>query len=376
MRKVLLTVLLFSFVLANAQFQNSKNLEFTWKTDTLQKSVPLSEIQIVLPKGSFPTIDNPSFVSKSEGLEMFFSKEPVIALNINGEAKAYPLNILTMHEIANDEIGGEKVLVTYCPLCNSAVVYDRLVKVDGKSVEMEFEASGMLRNSDMVMLDRATESLWQQLTGEGIVGTYTNTILKTIPSAIISVEDFFIRYPFGQILSKNTGFEAAMAKYGNNPYEKYDERATPVNRFFNSDHLDKRLPAMERVIDIEENGHYKIYPFSLVKRKGVIQDVFKGTPVVLFYKPGAISVLDATEIANSKNIGTVTVFNAQLDGKSLTFSNKKKFFLDKQTKSKWDITGYCFEGVYKGRQLEMRQHGNHFAFAWLAFHPESKIYTK
>lgn len=360
----------------SAQFKNPKNLPFTWKTDTINRSVDLSEIQIVLPKGSFPTLDNPKFVNKTEGQEMFFSKEPVIAVEINGIAKAYPLNILTMHEIANDELEGVSILVTYCPLCNSGIVYNRVLNHNGEIEILEFEASGMLRNSDMVMLDRKTETLWQQLMGTAIVGYYNEAELEVIPSLIISVEEFFNRYPNGQMLSKKTGFVETEKNYGYNPYKKYDEKESPIQHFFNSDKVDRRLPAMERIVDIENNGDYKIYSFTSVAKKGVINDTFKTSNVVLFYKSGTISVLDENDISSSKNIGSVTVFNANVDGNILVFAKEKDVFIDVDTKSKWDITGYCYTGKFKGKQLQIQPHSNHFAFAWLAFNPNCEIYEE
>lgn len=367
---------LFSLTFCSAQFYNPKNLAFTWKTDTINKSVELSEIQIVLPKGSFPTLDTPKFVKKPKGIEMFFAKEPVIVVEINGAAKAYSLNILTMHEIANDVLEGIPILVTYCPLCNSGIVYNRNVKFKGVNEILEFEASGMLRNSDMVMLDRKTETLWQQLQGKAIVGTYNETYLNIIPSIIISVEEFFTRYPKGEILSKNTGFKSSEKKYGYNPYKKYDEKKNPIQYFFSSKKVDKRLPALERIVDIENNGDYKIYSFSSVAKKGVINDTFKTSEVVLFYKSGTISILDENDISTSKDVGSVTVFNAVIDKQHLIFKKKKGVFIDTKTKSKWDITGHCFSGKLKGKQLEIKPHSNHFAFAWLAFNPKSEIYKK
>lgn len=360
----------------SAQFKNSKNLPFTWKTDTLKRSVDLSEIQIVLPKGSFPTLDNPNFVKKPEGLQMFFAREPVIVVEINGSARAYPLNILTMHEISNDVLSGIPILVTYCPLCNSAIVYNRVVNHKGIKETLEFEASGMLRNSDMVMLDRKTESLWQQLMGIGIVGTYNEVQLDIVPSIVISIEEFFTRYPDGEVLSQKTGFSEIETRYGYNPYQKYDEKTSPIEHFFDSDKVDKRLPAMERVVDIEHNGDYKIYSFTSVSKKGVINDTFKTNKVVLFYKSGTVSILDEKDISMSKNIGSVTVYNAVIDNQHLTFKKKKRIFIDNETKSKWDITGFCYEGKLQGKQLQIRPHSNHFAFAWLAFNPESEIYKK
>jgi hypothetical protein len=305
---------------------------------------------------------------------MFFPKEPVIAVEIDGLAKAYALNILTMHEIANDELSGKSILVTYCPLCNSGIVYERNLLHNGINEVLEFEASGMLRNSDMVMLDRKTETLWQQIMGIGIVGFYDKVQLDVVPSILISVEEFFMRYPQGLIMSKKTGIAEAEKNYGFNPYKKYDEKDSPISKFFNSEKVDKRLPAMERIVDIENNGDYKVYTFDDVSRKGVINDTFKTSKVVLFHKPGTISVLDENDISKSKDIGSVTVFSSIIGDKHLTFKAKDEFFIDNETLSKWDITGFCFEGNYKGKQLKIEPHSNHFAFAWLAFHPESKIY--
>ena len=373
--KLTSSVLFFlTITFVSAQFKNPKNLPFTWKTDTINRSVELSEIQIVLPKGSFPSLDQPKFVNKSDGMEMFFAHEPVIVVAINGVAKAYSLNILTMHEIANDELEGIPILVTYCPLCNSGIVYNRILNFKGEKEVLEFEASGMLRNSDMVMLDRKSETLWQQLMGTGIVGTFNEAELDIIPSIIISVEEFFTRYPDGEILSKETGFLDLEKKYGFNPYKKYDEKENPIPYFFNSEKVDKRLPAMERVVDIENNGDYKIYSFTSVAKKGLINDTFKSSYVVLFYKSGTISVLDENDISISKNVGSVTVFSAYIDGEPLTFKKKGKEFTDTKTNSIWDITGYCYEGELQGKQLKIEPHGNHFAFAWLAFNPDSEIY--
>jgi hypothetical protein len=370
-------LIFFSITLISAQMQNPKNIPFDWKTDISKHSVPLSEIQIVLPKGSFPTLDFPNFVGKQEGLNMFFSKEPVIAIEIDGIAKAYSLNILTMHEISNDLLNDVPILVTYCPLCNSGIVYLRKIEYNGKENLMEFEPSGMLRNSDMVMLDRNTETLWQQLMGVAIVGELDKKELDILPSLIISVEEFFNRYPQGEILSKKTGFSDNEDHYGTNPYKNYDdENAKPYERFFNSDKIDKRLPPMERIVDIEDNGKYKIYTFKDIEKAGVLNDSFKTKDVVLFHQSGTISILDESDISTSKDIGTIAVFNRKLDGKKLSFEKINGVFKDLQTKSSWDITGICYEGKLKGKQLKIEPHSNHFAFAWLAFYPDSEIFKE
>jgi len=370
-------VFLFLITIINAQMQNPKNIPFDWKTDISNHSVDLSEIQIVLPKGSFPTLDFPKFIGKEEGLKTFFSKEPVIAIEIKGVAKAYSLNILTMHEISNDVLGGVPILVTYCPLCNSGIVYNRNLKFKDKDYLLEFEASGMLRMSDMVMLDRNTETLWQQLLGEAIVGELNTATLDILPSLIISVEEFFMRYPHGEILSKNTGFSGSETRYGKNPYVNYDAKdGKPISGFFDNSKIDDRLPPMERIVDIENDGKYKVYTFTDIAEAGVINDTFKTSEVVLFHQAGTVSILDKEDISSSRDIGTVVVYNRELDGTILSFKKESGSFRDIQTNSGWDITGLCYEGELKGKQLKIQPHSNHFAFAWLAFYPDSEIFTE
>jgi Protein of unknown function (DUF3179) len=357
-----------------AQLQNPRGVEYVWNTDTTKRNVELSEIIMLLPQKSFPMIDFPAFVGKDEGMTMFFEHEPVISVEVNGKAKAYPLNMLTMHEMSNDTLGGIPILPTYCPLCNASVVFDRRFVHAGKDYILEFEVSGMLRKSDMVMFDRQTETWWQQLMGFGIVGDFAGEYLDIIPSLVISVEEFFTRYPNGQILSTKTG-TTAEDRYGRNPYVNYDSIGhNPYDRFFDANDVDSRLPAMERVIDIRVGDDFKIYPWSKIAAKGVLQDNFKGTDIVFFHKSGTVSAMDAALIENSRDIGSVSAFSPYVDDTKLDFKKKPNWFMDKQSRSKWDITGRCFKGKYEGEQLMIEPHGSHFAFAWLAFHPESEIY--
>lgn len=354
-----------------AQMQNPREVPYTWQTDTTKRVIELEELQVVLPRRSFPVIDYPAFVGKSEGTEMFYEHEPVISVEIDGRAKAYPLNMLTMHEMTNDTLSGVPILPTYCPLCNASVTYDR--RFDGRV--LEFEVSGMLRRSDMVMFDRQTETWWQQLMGEGLVGEYAGKSLEVIPSLIISVKEFFERYPEGEILSTETG-TTSEERYGTNPYVSYDSIGNnPYGRFFDEGEVSDRLPAMERVIDIEVNGARKIYPWTAISSAGVVQDRVNDVDVVFFHQSGTVSVMDAAKISESRNIGSVTVFSPILDdGTALTFHRKRGRIADRDTGSEWDITGHCIEGELKGQQLDIFPYGSHFAFAMLAFYPDVAIY--
>jgi len=356
------------------QIVNPKNIHYNWRTDTSKRVVELHEFQAVAPRKTFPIIDFPKFIDKTSGLDHYFKYEPVIAVEMGGMAKAYPLNILTMHELSNDTIAGIPILPTYCPLCNSSVVFDRRVKVGDKVRILDFEVSGMLRMSDMVMFDRQTETWWQQLTGEGEVGDYAGQMLDIIPSMIVSVSEFFESYPEGQIMDFHTQTESEQ-RYGSNPYFHYDSiGAGPYVGYFAPEKVDARLPAMERVVDVHGDLHDKIYPFSEIAKLGVVNDSVDDSFICIFYHNETVSVLDDKEISKSKKIGTATVFDAFFDGRRLTFKVDGKYFRDDQTGSRWDITGHCIEGDYMGKRLWAKAHSNDFAFAFLAFHPDAIIW--
>ena len=303
-------------------------------------------------------------------MEFYFEHEPVISVENKGIAKAYPLSVLMYHEIVNDNLGDLPILATYCPLCNAAIVFDRRLTFNGKDYLLDFGVSGMLRKSDLVMWDRQTESWWQQLMGEALVGKLAGAELSFINSQIISLNEFSETYPEGLVLSTETGH---LRDYGTNPYIGYDDPGNKQPRLF-LEKPDTRLPAMERVIDICVNGKYKIYPLSVVSEKKVINDSFQDQHIVIFYTEKTVSVLDENNIASSKKVGSATAFDPRVENEILVFDKFDNGFKDRNTGSTWTITGKCTEGHLKGRKLRTLRHGNHFAFAWFAFYPESEIY--
>jgi hypothetical protein len=186
--KILLVIVIMAFM-NNIQGQTDKshilNSYPGWVTNFNKSSIDLGELRSGgPPKDGIPAIVHPNFATINESLEWLDSKEPVISVEINGNAKAYPLQILIWHEIVNDLITDVPVVITFCPLCYSAIVFDR--RVNG--VVNTFGVSGLLRNSDMVMYDQITESFWQQFTGEAIVGdlrTKTGTEYSSISNNFI-----------------------------------------------------------------------------------------------------------------------------------------------------------------------------------------------
>jgi hypothetical protein len=238
-------------------------------------------------RDGIPPIDRPRFVSQQRADEWLADNEPVLVVELDGTARAYPQQILIWHEIVNDDFAGRPIAVTFCPLCNSSLVFDR--RVDGR--ELTFGTTGNLRHSDLVMWDRQTESRWQQIGGEAVVGELTGTKLMPLPAQTLSWEDFREKYPGGEVLSRETGFDR---DYGRNPYEGYD---TPNEQPFLFDgEVDGRLPAKERVAAVFAGADAVVVPFSRLRRDRVASFELAGTPVVVLFKPGVASALDEGQI--------------------------------------------------------------------------------
>jgi hypothetical protein len=341
-----------------------------WRTDFSRHTVPLEEIVSGgPPKDGIPAIDRPRFVSTAEADRWLSEREPVAVVRVNGEAKAYPLQILIWHEIANDVVGGVPVAVTFCPLCNTTLAFDR--RFDGRV--LDFGTTGRLRHSDLVMYDRQTESWWQQATGEAIVGTFAGERLEFIPAPVLSWKDFRSAEPDGLVLSRNTGFDRA---YGRNPYRGYDSRSGPLAGFFQGSN-DGRLEAMERVVALELTEGPVAIPFAALAERRVIELRDNDRKLVIFWAPGTASALDAASISDGRDVGATAVFEATADGRSLTFTSiGDGRFRDRQTRTVWSLGGRALEGPLAGRMLTPVAHGNHFWFAWAVFRPDTEVVTK
>ena len=365
LKKVLVTVALCGGLYSQVASALSNSSEWP-VTDFENSSVDFSEILSGgPPKDGIPSIDDPGFVDNKAAAEWLGQNEPVIALAIGGTARAYPLQILTWHEIVNDVIEDVPVSVTFCPLCNASIVFDRTI--DG--VVYDFGTTGRLRRSDMVMYDRQTESWWQQFTGEGIIGDMNGEKLKQIPSHIVSFENFQRSYPDGEVLSRDTGVRR---DYGRNPYPGYDNiNSSP---FLFRGKTDDRLPPMERVLALQENDGTLLFGLSTLKEKPVINAEFKGESVTVFSFASMNSALDGARISESKLIPSAAIYRSSVDGKALSFSLQDGFAVDAETGSKWNIFGVAESGPLQGQQLEQLDHGVHFAFAWFAFDPEAQVF--
>ena len=265
-------------------------------TDGTKHSVPLDEILGGgPPKDGIPSIDNPKFISISEASKQLSDTEPGLAFEIGNVNRFYPFQILVWHEIVNDTVSGKRVLITYCPLCLSGIVFDPVVVGE----RVEFGTSGKLWNSNLVMYDRKTDSLWSQILGEAIVGEMTGTRLEVLPSDQIRFGDWRKLHPSGEVLSRDTG---TTRFYGQDPYGDY---YTTPGTFFPVDKKDSRLAEKVFVLGILINGKAKAYWPPAIKKTGRVEDVFQGKTIIAEYEKD----IDAVRLFEKKNDGELVRIN-------------------------------------------------------------------
>jgi hypothetical protein len=345
-----------------------------WNTDFGNHSVPLSEFRSGgPPRDGIPPIDVPTYVSQADADAWLAPEEPVIAVALEQPdgavaARAYPLQILLWHEIVNDTLGDTPLAVTFCPLCYTAVAYDRRLEPGG--TVYDFGTTGNLRHSDLVMWDRQTESWWQQFSGDAIVGELTGAHLTFLPAQIVSWEAFKETYPNGDVLSRDTGFSRP---YGTNPYPGYDD--VDSRPFLFAGETDGRLPPMERVVGVVLGEAGAAYPFPALQEARVVADTVGDTDLVVLWAPGTNSAVDTQDVTEGRDIGQAGVFRRNLDGRALTFiPGPGDGFTDEETGSTWTVSGLATAGELAGSRLAPLPHTVVFWFAWAAFQPEGRLW--
>lgn len=320
------------------------------------------------PPDGIPPVDNPQFVSVDVADGWLNDAEPVLVVDVDGDVRGYPIQIMMWHEIVNDTVGGIPLAVTYCPLCNSAITFERTIR----GVETTFGTSGSLYFANLVMYDRATESLWNQLDGRAVVGLLTGETLTQVPSSTVSWAVFKESLPDAKVLDRErTG---AQRNYGTNPYTGLDDpNGQPF--LFNGE-IDVRAKAMQRVVAIE--GETDAAAWSLNVLSGEVPakataGEFEGKPLTIFWQAGEASALDARDIAAGRDVGTVGVFSSVVDGETLTFRAEVGSFVDDQTSSTWNVLGEATDGPMSGTKLAPVTFVRTFWFSWAAFRPDTTL---
>jgi len=341
-----------------------------WVTDFSISSLPFDQILGGgPPKDGIPAIDDPKFESIEAARTWIDGEAPVISLELDGEAKAYPMAIMTWHEITNDTIGGEPVVVTFCPLCNTALAFK--ATIDG--VVSDFGTTGNLYFSNLIMYDRQTETWWQQATGLGVVGEQMGTQLDFLPAQITSLDQFETDHPDGTVLSRETGFQR---DYGRNPYPGYDR--ADESPFLFSGTADGRIAPKERVATTGTGDQAIAFAYPQLSEVGVAAETVDGEPIVVFWAPGTRSALGESSINESADVGTTGVYRPVVDGRTLTFERLGDIeapITDRETGSTWSITGLATDGPLTSTQLERLVSADHLWFSWAAFNPDTRIWT-
>lgn len=340
-----------------------------WDTDWSRRTVDPGEFLAGIPgtdpRDRIPPIDTPRF-EPIEAADWLDEREPGALVQFNDEVRFYPLSILTRHEIVNDRYGDVPVAVTFCPLCNTALSFDR--RVDGEV--LRFGVSGLLRNSDLVMWDDQTTSLWQQITGEAVVGERAGTQLEIISTAIVSYGEAREGFPDALSLARDTGFGI---NYGANPYTSYSSSGQP---FLFDGEPDPRFPALSRVVGVTVGDTDKAYPFEVISEERAVNDVVGQTLVAVLWGGDTADALDSASIAAGDAIGTGIAYERTVDDQVLTFASAgDDRFTDEETSSTWNLLGQAVDGPLAGEQLETVLHRNEFWFAWASFFPDGVVYT-
>lgn len=244
------------------------------------------------PKDGIPALSDPAMIEAAQE-DRLTPREPVMTLEMGDPARAYPIRYLMWHEIANDTVAGVPVAVTFCPLCNTAMVFDR--RADGRV--LEFGVSGKLRFSDMIMFDRQTESWWQQALGQAIVGELTGTQLRQMPSVMESWDEFRARHPDGLVMDQ----PRASRNYGMNPYRAYDSAAQPF--LYRGEPPPHGIEPLARVVRVGTRA----WPLERLRQAGELREA----GVILRWTGGQASALDSARIGDGRDVGTVRVTDPQ-----------------------------------------------------------------
>lgn len=260
------------------------------RTEFGRHTVPLTEIRSGgQPRDGIPPIDDPLFVplAQAGGLD---AQEPLLGLIIGSDARAYPLRVLIWHEIVNDVVGGVPVAVTYCPLCNTAIVFDRRLS----DRTLDFGTTGKLRHSDLVMYDRQTESWWQQYGGMAIVGVLAGARLREVPARLESLDEFRARAPQGRLLVPR---DPSRRRYGINPYAGYDDAPRPF--LFDGEPPPAGVERMMRVVAVGNRA----WALPLLRARGTIE----AEGLTITWRPGQRSALGAADITRGAEVGSAVV---------------------------------------------------------------------
>ncbi len=290
-----------------------------------------------------------------EGGDWLADDDFVIGYISEDEAFAYPVKMLNSHELVNDKIDGISLLISYCPLCGSGIVYER--RLNG--LDLVFGNTSALYQNDLVMFDHQTGSYWFQVSGEAIVGKLTGARLKLLPSTTIPWGQWKKLYPNTRVLSRIQNLPMGY-DYNHDPFRNYPQSVAAMRFPFpvDTDKIGKALGPADIVVTVHAGNKEKVYPLSRIGN-GVVNDNVGGVPVTVFSR--------ADGPAGNAFLRTV-------DGRKLTFLLKAQLFIDKETGTSWDFNGKAISGPLKGTKLQGVASRRAFWFSISLAVPNAEIY--
>ena len=337
-----------------------------WQTDfdRLADGVSMDQFVRAVGRDTIPALRQPTVVTASS-VDWLAEDEPVIAVERNGQWRAYPLQIMLWHEIANDVLGDQPIVVTFCPLCHTSLVFDP--RVDGET--LDFGVSGYLRRSDLVMYDLQTETWWQQATGIGLVGSHAERKLEFLPSSVVAWSEFRDAHPEATVLSRATGYDR---EYGRNPYPGWDRvRRIPLfkkGELLFCDGDEGCVDAKERVAVVTASDNTVVFPFRRVASAGGLVETDVGdVPVVVWWQPGVRTVLNNALIERSDQVGTIVAFDRRLNKDTLSFELADGILIDNETRTEWNALGEGLIGPLAGQRLARLVVDTPYWFGFAAF---------
>jgi len=315
------------------------------------RRLQMGELQLAADEDAIPAIfaDDSIFVDASTGDGEWADDEFVVGVEINGDARAYPIRLMSQHELVNDNIGGQPVLISWCPLCFSAIVYDRLLER-----EMTFGVSGFLYFDNLVMYDHQTNTLWSQLLGQGIKGAMRHEQLQAFPSIITTWAEWKQQHPDTRIISATQLGEDADAV---DPYNNY--YLNGVAGITGQAIEDGRLSPKSLVIGLTANKLVRAYSLESLRELEILNDTLGETPLLFLYNDEA---------------QTAVVYQRAVAGQELTFVRENGRLQDTETGSTWDAkTGTAVDGTLLGEQLPRISAPLVYWFAWSTLHQGTEL---
>lgn len=327
-------------------------------------------IDTLLPRDSIRAIDHPRFEPAAQAAPSMKPDERLIGLVINGDARAYPIPILSVHEVVNDVVGGEPVAVTWCPLCYTALVFSR--RLPARQEPLTFGVSGKLLYNTLVMYDRQTDSLWSQLYGVSVDGPLSGERLSFFPSQFTTWEQWYAQYPESSVLSKRLTCEQFnCGSHADNPRGSYV--GDPYASYYKTGDLgvvDNQIPRdagpsalKERLLGVRVGPAARAYPYAILRERPLINDVLNELPVLIWF---------------DQQSETGAAFQRRVEGQTLTFrvdSDDPHVLVDEQTGSRWQAhSGRAISGPLRGRRLPSLVSTSAFAFGWYDYFPNGDTY--